>query len=112
MALSTEDIEAIASMTAQKLCATDQAFYVPKEDHYQDHLLIKQMRENSEAWSDVLTFVKGERRIRERRQNDARSLKNQLIGALMVAGALGSIGLLGAWGLRALGDFIKVQGGG
>lgn len=112
MALSADDIESIASLTAKKLSGSDQPFFISREEHYQDHLLMRKMRKDSEDWSEVLAFVKGERRTRERRQNDARSLKNQVLGALMIAGAMGAVGLLGAWALRALSDFIKTQGGG
>tara|TARA_R110002072_G_scaffold21764_16_gene76816 strand:- start:2483 stop:2818 length:336 start_codon:yes stop_codon:yes gene_type:complete len=111
MTLSASEIESIASLTAKKLCESDQPFYVPKEDHYHDHLLIKQMRANSEEWSGALAFIAGERRTRERRQNDARKIRNQVFGALMTAGVLGMLGLLGAWGISALANLIKTQGG-
>lgn len=111
MALSKDDVEAIASLTAQKLCDAERPFYVPKEDHYHDHLLIRQMRKDADAWADVLSFVSDERTARERRQDDARKLRNQVIGALMVAGVIGSLGLLGAWAINALVNLVKAQGG-
>ncbi|MFT6550465.1 MAG: hypothetical protein ACJA1I_000493 [Zhongshania marina] len=111
MSLDQADIESIADLTAKKLCESDQPFYVPREDHYHDHLLIKKMREDSDAWSDVLTFVSSERRVRERRQDDVRKLRNQVFGALMVAGVFGLLGLIGTWGISALVNLVKSQGG-
>jgi len=111
MALSKDDVEAIASLTAEKLCDSERPFHVPREDHYHDHLLIRQMRKDAEAWAGVLNFVSNERHARERRQDDARKLRNQVIGALMVAGVIGGLGLIGAWAINALVSLVKTQGG-
>lgn len=111
MSISQSEIEEIAVLISEKLSKSDSRFFVPAEDHYHDHLLIKQMRADASEWAGVMRFVSEERQTRERRQNDARKIRNQVFGALMTAGVLGMLGLLGAWGISALANLIKTQGG-
>ena len=111
MGLSAEDIEAIAERTAARLSDNDRAFFVPMEQHYQDHLMIRQMRESNSSWNDVVQYIKEEKQAKEKRKTDARTIRNQVLGVLLTSGILGMMGLFGAWAINAIANMVKAQGG-
>ena len=111
MPLSAEDIEAIAERTAARLSDNDRAFFVPMEQHYQDHLMMRQMRESKNSWDDIVRYIKEEKSAKEKRMTDARTIRNQVLGVLLTSGVLGMMGIFGAWAINAIASLVKAQGG-
>lgn len=111
MGLSAEDIEAIAERTAARLSDNDRAFFVPMEQHYQDHLMIRQIRESKSTWDDVVRYIRDEQEAKKNRKSDARKIRNQVLGVLLTSGALGAMGIFGAWAINAIANLVKAQGG-
>ena len=107
MPLSDEEVRRIAASIAEQMTENKRALWIDPESHYQQHLFIRTLQEHKDV-PELLEFMANHRATLMKKEEDLKSLKNRIIGTVVISFVLGVLGLIGSWTLDVIGKISKL----